>query len=82
MIDPGQSELTSFLVILLEPRFQGPLSPLLNVARQDRDMKGLGNVVDRLATSRLRESERKRGTKSRDASESPQKSRLVPPAEY
>ena len=36
----------------------------------------------RLATSRLRESERKRGTKSRDASESRQKSRLVPPAEY
>ena len=31
-----------------------------------------------LATRRLRESERKRGTKSRDASES----RLVPPAEY
>ena len=46
MIEPGQSELTSFLVILLEPRFKGPLSPLLNVAREDRDMKGLGNVVD------------------------------------
>ena len=41
-----------------------------------------GKVINRLATSRLRESERKRGTKSRDASESCQKSRLVPPAEY
>ena len=46
MIEPGQSELTSLLVILLEPRFQGPLSSILNVAREDRDMKGLGNEVD------------------------------------
>ena len=44
--------------------------------------RALFSIFSRLATSRLRESERKRGTKSRDASESRQKSRLVPPAEY
>ena len=46
------------------------------------DENALYNSKCRLATSRLRESERERGTKSRDASESRQKSRLVPPAEY
>ena len=46
------------------------------------ELSGSNRLEARLATSRLRESERKRGTKSRDASESRQKSRLVPPAEY